>query len=309
MVGSTHINSVNGSSLEAPSGRAGATYYIMSLVASLVAACGLPLSGYRPDYAYTFYKLAAASYCDSVESWTCKPCLESNQSLANITLFFNDTTDTRAYVGAYKDSYTQDMSIVLSFRGTETLENWIENLKLAKTDRQMSCAGCKVHSGFVDSWLSIAGPVLQQIRRLQQTYPGAKLYTTGHSLGAALAIVAAYVLEYDDGLDIEGVYTFGQPRVGNYEFAQYYNKHSSTHVTWRVTHHRDIVVHLPPKLFGFRHVANEVFYANDSRAESGYIVCDGSGEDGDCADRYHLTAVSIHDHLSYFGEAIGIAVC
>tara|TARA_B110001469_G_C9470252_1_gene236388 strand:- start:268 stop:408 length:141 start_codon:yes stop_codon:yes gene_type:complete len=33
---------------------------------------------------------------------------------------------------------------VLSFRGSENLQNWVENLKIAKTNRNMSCAGCKV---------------------------------------------------------------------------------------------------------------------------------------------------------------------
>ena len=33
---------------------------------------------------------------------------------------------------------------MLSFRGSENLQNWVENLKIAKTDRNMSCVGCKV---------------------------------------------------------------------------------------------------------------------------------------------------------------------
>lgn len=150
---------------------------------------------YRPDYAYTFYKLAGAAYCPDVEKWACQPCVASNQTLKSVLRLSNSTTDTVAYVAAYKDRFTRDTNIILSFRGTETLTNWLEDLRIAKTDRNMSCAGCRVHSGFLDSWSPIAAPVLTEVRRLQSLYPSANLYTAGHSLGGALAVVAAYVLQ------------------------------------------------------------------------------------------------------------------
>lgn len=83
-------------------------------LASLLACATVNTSTYRPDYAYTFYKLAGAAYCPNVEAWTCKPCLASNQSLVSVVLLFNATTDTRAYVAAYNDRHTHDMSIVVS---------------------------------------------------------------------------------------------------------------------------------------------------------------------------------------------------
>ena len=120
--------------------------------------------------------------------------------------------------------------------GTETLLNWIENLRIARTSSEMSCSGCKVHKGFLDSWKPVQAPVVAEIKRLNAIYPRAKLYTTGHSLGAALATIAGYVLQYDEGMPIEGIFTFGSPRVGNDAFAAYFNNQSATHVTWRMTH-------------------------------------------------------------------------
>jgi hypothetical protein len=279
------------------------------LVASSSAKTFHEGDNYDADYSYTFYKLAGASYCPDVEKWECKPCVASNQTLKSVLRFSNSSTDTVAYVAAYDDINTGDTNIIVSFRGTETLTNWLENLRIAKTDRQMSCSGCKVHSGFLDSWTPIATPVVNEIRRLQFRYPSARLYTTGHSLGGALAVVAAYCLEYDHHLKIAGVFTYGQPRVGNKEFADFYNLKSDTHVTWRITHHRDIVPHLPERLFGFYHEATEVYYGNDGPADGSYRVCDGSGEDPQCSDQYVITAVSVWDHLHYFGEAIGVDAC
>jgi hypothetical protein len=54
---------------------------------------------------------------------------------------YNRTTDTRVFVASYKDKNTGHDNIVVSFRGTETLLNWIENLNIAKTDEDMSCPG------------------------------------------------------------------------------------------------------------------------------------------------------------------------
>lgn len=193
----------------------------------------------------------------------------------------------------------------MSFRGTETLENWLENLRFAKTDREMSCPGCKVHSGFLDSFNTVSAGVLAAIKHQHELHPGAQVYTTGHSLGGALAIIAAYVLEYDMNVSISGVFTYGAPRVGNGAFADFFNRASDTKVTYRLTHHRDPVPHLPIKAMGFRHAATEVFFAGDTHS---HTVCNGSGEDPKCSNHY-LLDYSVHDHLHYYGEAIGDKGC
>ena len=128
----------------------------------------------------------------------------------------------QAYVGAFrpKDNLTQ-VKLVVAFRGTENLENWIENLDIAKTDHAMSCKGCKAHSGFVNIWTAFQKPVLAELMKLHSLYPSAKLLVTGHSLGAAVALIAGYSLQYDIGMDVAGVYTYGCPRVGNQAFSDF----------------------------------------------------------------------------------------
>lgn len=55
-------------------------------------------------------------------------------------------------------------------------------------------------------------------------YTPDSIYYTGHSLGGAMASIAALKLEeegYARGIKLL-VYTFGQPRVGNRRFARYH---------------------------------------------------------------------------------------
>jgi hypothetical protein len=67
---------------------------------------------------------------------------------------------------------------------------------------------------------------------------------------------------------IAGVYTFGQPRVGNAAFVDTYSK---TVREFRVVHFQDIVAQLPLQEMGFKHPATEVCRARQC------TCCTGSG--------------------------------
>jgi len=134
------------------------------------------------------------------------------------------------------------------------------------------------------------------------------LTLTGHSLGAALATLAAYDL--GSTYTIQSVYNYGSPRVGNPAFSKAYNSKYSDH--WRVTHSKDPIPHGPTLGMGFYHVANEAFYTNTTAA--GYKLCTTS-EDKACADQYGgnlladtgLLACCSGDHLDYMHDAVSVA--
>lgn len=62
--------------------------------------------------------------------------------------------------------------------------------------------------------------MLSQVQQLRAKYRSAKLFLTGHSLGGAMASLAAPDIKDNFG-GISAFYTFGQPRVGNPQFARY----------------------------------------------------------------------------------------
>lgn len=83
----------------------------------------------------------------------------------------------------------------------------------------------QVHQGFCDyfDYLNQAGfsDALAALAAAHPTYP---VVLTGHSLGAAVAVVAATYLGQSTHALATTVYTYGQPRVGDFSFSQLFSE-------------------------------------------------------------------------------------
>ncbi len=155
-------------------------------------------------------------------------------------------------------------------------------------------------------WKSVESALTARVRELIGAFPNAPLYLTGHSLGASLAVLAAAHLSYAEGLPVDSVYTFGEARVGNGAFRDFYNQ--GMHVSWRVTHHKDPVPHMPMESLGFRHIATEVWYHD--KEGTAYKVCDGTGEDDSCSNSVAWDSLLyVSDHHTYIGLPIDQPEC
>lgn len=169
----------------------------------------------------------------------------------NFRYFNNQGRDTQAYI------FRTSQFMVLAFRGSQELKDWLTNLTTQMRNltirkngvASMSSYQGRVHAGFFLAWAIVEQSVLAQISRWQleaaekgETLP--PLYVTGHSLGGALATIAAAALG-DNGVDVAGVYTFGQPRVGDRLFVRQLNEHINGRV-FRFVNNNDIVPHVPP---------------------------------------------------------------
>ena len=91
--------------------------------------------------------------------------------------------------------------------------------------------------------------ILQDVTHLMDKYKDYKrLVVNGHSLGAALGSLA--VLDFARMHDKENLFiTFGQPRVGNKEFAAYFDSMIANPM--RLVHYHDIVPHIPFEWMGY----------------------------------------------------------
>ncbi|EFJ32761.1 hypothetical protein SELMODRAFT_407867 [Selaginella moellendorffii] len=110
-----------------------------------------------------------------------------------------------------------------------------------------------------------------------RNHRNAKLYITGHSLGGALATLFTAMLFYnreenrvfyntedDVGRRLAGLYTFGQPRVGDESFASFMDAslNKPTMRYFRVVYNNDVVARVPfdNSLFGFKHFGNCCYF-------------------------------------------------
>jgi triacylglycerol lipase len=139
--------------------------------------------------------------------------VKSGLSLTDISVFNND--GVQAFAG-YDE--TTEPAIILSFRGSRTTENWIQDLDGFLTDYPY-CDKCKVHVGMWTTYLSVIEWVRPTVRALLAKYPRAMLQIFGHSLGGGAAVHAAADLYENCGIMPQWIYTFGQPRVGEKHFS------------------------------------------------------------------------------------------
>lgn len=107
----------------------------------------------------------------------------------------DEATDT------FGAGYFSGDTLYLTFRGSESKRDWLNDFKIIKTD----FFGIRAHRGFA----MCAGSILNQVGAILKALPDHKVVLTGHSLGAAIAVLVAVALR---PRPVELI-TFGQPRV------------------------------------------------------------------------------------------------
>jgi lipase (class 3) len=138
---------------------------------------------------------------------------------------------------------------IVTFSGTDPveIEDWITNFTVAPEPDVL-------HQGFADA----VEAVWPKIKTTIESRPaGQPLFFTGHSLGGALALIAAERALRESRIQAMAVYTFGGPRVGGQTFFDRYAPLGER--TFRLVNGGDIVPTVPPSLGGnFRHVGRAI---------------------------------------------------
>lgn len=183
---------------------------------------------------------------------------------SNVFFIRNEKTDTQCFVATNAGcTVFQSPVIVVAFCGTKDFHNALTDCDVLPISvsqlPERNDPPIKFHRGFYGAFESIRVEVFQQIKAFREKFgANTPIYFTGHSLGGALAMIAQYdwLLSYEEKTNL---YTFGQPRVGNREFARIYNSALKA-CSYRVRDKEDGVP-LVPWLCGFyHHAATEIFY-------------------------------------------------
>jgi triacylglycerol lipase len=140
--------------------------------------------------------------------------------------------------GAQMHACWNNDEMVLAFRGTEPneLSDVTADLNVVPDRAQV---GGWVHNGFQNELEKLWKDILVL---LADKLESRKLYICGHSLGAAMATIAA------SRLNPYELYTYGSPRVGSTKFIK--NIHCPH---YRHVNNNDIVTKVPFAFLGYRH--------------------------------------------------------
>lgn len=282
----------------------------------LLTLCGMmqflcSSAQYNQDLALQYVKIAGAAYClpNEIESWTCPQC---TADVTSVKVCESTSSDkTHAFVGRWKDG------CVLSFEGTETamamlIDLELYNLKPLPILNQV-CNNCSVHPGYLWVWDHLRECIVQKLRAIGCNKEArSPLRITGHSLGAGVAGIAMTYLEHE-GWNIVESYNFGMPRTGDEAFVTNFTSMFAKRF-YRVTHHKDPIIQLPPDKLGpinftYAHVEPEVFYDGDP--DQGYTICN-QHHDVNCSAKYWDVLnwdLTFHDHLTYLGVPLGRGPC
>jgi hypothetical protein len=150
-----------------------------------------------------------------------------------------------------------DRMMAIVFRGTRLQRHNVFDLAEITvineddfwTDSRFATAasrvGGRVHEGFHEAYLEISDQLDALVRAKP---PGQSIWFAGHSLGGALAtLAAAHCVEF--GIPLQGIYTYGCSRVGDAEFVRQLPEQSH----YRFVHRDDWIPNLPPEVLGYQH--------------------------------------------------------
>jgi hypothetical protein len=198
------------------------------------------LTGFQPVHAQWLAELSRLVYRHDREEKNPPPSPTRRQYLEDAGLrqvqFFKAGDDTQAMLVVR--GTPPDLAI-LAFRGTENLRDWIKNINLPLLPFP---GGGRVHAGFMRGLHAVWPDIEQALNGLN-----CPLYFTGHSLGAALATIAAARHRP------RALYTFGSPQLGDAGFADIVRCPA-----YRIVHSSDPVTTVPGEALEYRHVGTRI---------------------------------------------------
>ena len=279
--------------------------------------CADELSSYNPELSLKMLYLSAAAYDQSNDQVHQQQCLDNsltsdNFQLQTVVTKICDAAAGHDCSGYVAVSHTLKV-IVVAFRGSKNFEQVVKQILEVLLSPKAQFLDGQVQSywkrGFDVLWPSMK----TEVNTLVSQNPSYQIWVTGHSLGGAMASLASTWLAYYNIAPRKNIilYTFGMPRVGNYDYARQHDKLVNN--SWRVVNDDDLVPHFPTlvsvsALNGPYHHGVEAFYSEEATSVySTHKECHGKpyNEDATCSFSEGITSDSMKKHKTYFSVPVG----
>ncbi|CAG8075750.1 unnamed protein product [Penicillium olsonii] len=219
---------------------------------------------------------------------------------------FNSTSGPAGYIAL---DHTKKL-LVLTFRTSVSVKDLAIDEKSDPTKIEDICPGCLTHTGFWGYWQDVADDLISQIEQATKANPAYHLAVVGHSMGGALATLAGTVLR-NKGFKLD-IWTFGSPKVGNYQLAEYITKAKPNSV-YRATHYTDSAPKAPENVPGLEYVQSSPEYwinkplKEEVTAEDVIFLEGINNQEGNAGHGLNATSgMPDANHVWYFGP---VQVC
>ncbi len=189
--------------------------------------------------------------------------MSSEESSVLIKNHFNKKPSIKSKLIAINNAecliVTLQKQLWIAFRGTQPTQ--LNDIK-ADLDlfKEKSESAGEVHGGFKQEVDELWEEVLKELNHNETLKNSRDVYFCGHSLGGAMATIAA--ARYTETKEL---FTFGSPRVGGKTFV---NTCVVPH--YRFVNNNDLVPKVPPSILGFKHDGFEMYFNSNSKLALGY---------------------------------------
>lgn len=160
---------------------------------------------------------------------------------------------------------SKSLGIVVAFEGTDASKffSLVHDLdaKQVEPHRLFGSAfppGTKLFKGFQSAYVGVASHVLQKVKELTKEHKEQRVTLTGHSLGGAMALLAAAHFEHELKQGIYRAYSFGLPRTGNPTFANAIDYKLKGKFYYAVNG-KDCVPHMSSRENDFQHPSGQIW--------------------------------------------------
>ena len=192
-----------------------------------------------------------------------------NRVLGDLEFCNSPIEDSQAYVLRYNEHHSGS-HLVFACRGTSSLTDALvdANIRLAPL---AELPGAMVHAGFLEQFRALEPLFEPKLKDMDESDSEFKrLLCVGHSLGSAVAAIAAavYAKRFPGRVDYVGC---GTPRVGDRTFVRIFNK--TVGIMLRLTNGRDPVNKVPLAI-RFAHVGEELEFGRHDYTKTVPLITD-----------------------------------